>query len=116
MKFEFKSFLIGILVSVSILACSMGSKPRRLIKEVDHSKMPWEWCLPEMIKSGKAFFEDGTKVENHKGNLCLVECEKKLKKDGTCEDDLYKYPAKNAEKDHDFFMGKFINIPEYLYY
>jgi len=111
-----KKFIAGIMVGLIITACAMGGKSSRLKAPMDPSKTPWDWCTPEMIVTGNAFFSDGKKATNHKGNLCLIKCELKLKADGSCKKDKYKYAVKEAKKDHDFFMNKFICVPENTYY
>ena len=112
-----KNYIWGMITILIIsVACAMGGKSKRLTSAIDQGKTPWEFCTPAMIESGNAFFSDGAKVLNHKGNLCLIECALKLKKDGTCKKDKYKYPVKNLKVDHDFFMNKYIATPESEFY
>lgn len=96
------------LITVLVTACAMGGKSirkrkKRLIAPIDQSKTPWEFCTPKMIP-------------DYKGKMCLVECELKLKKDGTCKKNKYKYIPKVLKDEHEFFMDKFIAVPEGYYY
>lgn len=99
-----KNLFIGLLIGVTIYSCSsMGGKPIRLRGEVDISRLPWEFCTPKM-------------TSDYKGKLCVVKCEKGLKKDGSCKKDLYIYEVKDLKEDHLFFMNKYIAVNEDQFY
>ena len=105
-----RNFITGLLIGVTILACSaMGGKSikkgrkDRLVTPIDDAKTPWEFCTPKM-------------VSNYRGKLCLVQCELKLEKDGTCKKDKYKYVSKDLKAEHGYFMNRYIAVPENGYY
>lgn len=98
-----KQFFFGLSIGLIITACAMGGKSARLKTPVDESKSVWEFCTPKMIA-------------DYKGKACLIKCAEKLKSDGSCKGDKYQYIAKDLKAEHDFFMDKFIIIPESYYY
>jgi len=100
-----RNLITGFIIGITILACSgMGGKrAKRLIIPMDHSKTPWEFCTPEMIP-------------DYKGKMCLIECAIEIKKDGTCKKDKYKYISKVLKDEHEYFMNKYIAVPEGEFY
>ena len=90
-----KTFLIVFLALISAVACSMAGKSRRLTSEVDISKLHWYPCTSKMVPAWR-------------GKLCLVDCEIKLKKDGTCKKGKYKYTVKNFHDEHEFFSNMYM--------
>lgn len=93
-------FTIAFAITLSIAACSWGSKPAKLTEPIDDSEVYWYPCTPKMRA-------------DYKGKYCLVKCKEGLKEDGTCKKGKYHYPAKDCKTDHDFFMNRFILIPQH---
>jgi hypothetical protein len=102
MKVSLSFYLASIALIISFMACSMGGRSTRLRVPVDEHEIYWYPCTKEMTK-------DWTDKE-YEGKFCLVECVGKLKKDGTCSKDEYKYPFKEFKKNHKFFEGRYILI------
>ena len=97
-----KTFLIVFLAMVTAVACSMGGRSARLRSKVDQRKIFWYNCNKEM-------------TPDFKGKFCLVTCEIKLLKNGSCKKNKYKYIVKDHKENHEFFNG-FVMVPaNYLF-
>lgn len=92
--------LIGLLLSFTLVACSMGSK--RMRGNIDPGKLFWVPCTSKMVavKEGKLCVP----------NYCVKWKNEKQKK---CE--VRETLVKDLKVDHEFFeLGNFIMIPENL--
>ena len=93
-----KKFILGLVCGLLIVsACAMSKRSQRLVSPVDQSMIHWYMCTKEM-------------TPDYQGKACLVECQDRLKADGSCTKDEYKYIVKDIKENHEFF-SKFIIVP-----